>query len=113
MEVRDAGQAVHRLNELELVGGQVWANVWMTDCIARIEPSTGAVVGWIVLKGLRDGVPRCERGPREDVLNGVALDARNGRLYLTGKYWSRMFQVGVEPSDMGLQEARSVCFPKS
>lgn len=87
------GQPVERLNELEVVDGQVWANIWQTDVIARIDPATGEVVGWVDLGGLlrpedRDGV---------DVLNGIAYDPAGRRLFVTGKLWPTLFEIEVIP----------------
>ena len=87
------GQPVQRLNELEYVNGQVWANIWQTDIVARIDPATGAVVGWIDLTDLlpaedREGV---------DVLNGIAYDPVGKRLFVTGKLWPKLFEVEITP----------------
>ena len=90
VKVTDDGKEVIRLNELEYVNGEVFANVWMSDRIARIDPTTGRVTGWIDLTGL---LPPEERSGREDVLNGIAYDAANDRLFVTGKYWPRLFQI--------------------
>lgn len=80
-------QAVSNLNELEWVGGEIWANVWMTDRIARIDPKTGQIVGWILFTDL---VSTEQQGP-EDVLNGIAYDETGDRLYITGKLWSNIY----------------------
>jgi glutaminyl-peptide cyclotransferase len=80
---------VPRLNELEYVNGEVWANVWLTDEIVRIDPATGRVVGVIDLAGLR---PAAAAGA-DDVLNGIAYDAKNGRLFVTGKRWPTLFEI--------------------
>jgi glutamine cyclotransferase len=90
VKVTDAGKEVWRLNELEYVKGEVFANVWMSDRIARIDPATGRVTGWIDLTGL---LPPEERSGREDVLNGIAYDAATDRLLVTGKHWPRLFQI--------------------
>lgn len=90
--VRDRGVPVTRLNELELVDGQILANVWQTPWIARIDPRSGDVTGWI------DGTPLVEEIGSTDpdaVLNGIAVDARSGRLWMTGKRWPTMFEVRV------------------
>lgn len=86
-----AGQPVARLNELEWVAGEVWANVWQTDLIVRIEPSTGQVLGWIDLAGLLSDEDRAAQ--RVDVLNGIAHDAETGRLFVTGKWWPKLFEI--------------------
>ncbi|MEW5959309.1 MAG: glutaminyl-peptide cyclotransferase, partial [Chloroflexota bacterium] len=82
--VTDNGRAVPRLNELEYVRGEVFANIWQTDFIARIDPDTGRVVGWIDLTGLLRPEDRLEP---VDVLNGIAYDAATDRLFVTGKLW--------------------------
>lgn len=89
--VTDAGQRVGNLNELEYIDGVVWANVWQTDRIARIDPTTGAVTSWIDLSGL---LPAAERA-RADVLNGIAWDARGRRLFVTGKLWPKVFEIKI------------------
>jgi glutaminyl-peptide cyclotransferase len=90
--VRDGDLPVVRLNELEYVDGEIWANVWYDDRIVRIDPATGDVLGWIDLASL---YPPGERG-RENVLNGIAYDAGSGRLFVTGKNWPRLFEIEVE-----------------
>jgi glutamine cyclotransferase len=91
MLVRDGSTPVPNLNELEFVKGEIFANVWQTDRIARISPKTGQVTGWIDLAGLLD--PRDARGV--DVLNGIAYDAKNDRLFVTGKLWPRLFEIKI------------------
>lgn len=87
---------VGHLNELEYVRGEVWANVWQTEKIARIDPRTGYVVGWIDLAGLRDwGASRTD----EDVPNGIAFDQRGGRIFVTGKFWPKLFEIEIVPKD--------------
>ena len=87
MHVTDAGKPLSQINELEWVKGEIYANVWMTDRIARIDPATGAVRGWIDLTGLL-GKPHGEgRFGEPDVLNGIAYDAEGDRLFVTGKNW--------------------------
>ena len=88
--VYDNDGSVNRLNELEYVQGEIYANVWQTNCIARIDPQTGQVVGWIELKGLL--TPE-DRGEPVDVLNGIAYDAENTRLFVTGKLWPKLFEI--------------------
>jgi len=91
MEVFDKGGAVNRLNELEYIDGEIYANVWQTDRIAIIDAATGRVTGWIDLTGLL-GKEERRAGP-VDVLNGIAHDSRHGHLYVTGKLWPRLFQI--------------------
>jgi len=85
------GVPVTRLNELEWVKGEIYANVWMTSRIARIDPATGHVVGWIDLSGLLDVNKLPD--PSNDVLNGIAYDARHDRLFVTGKRWPKLFEI--------------------
>lgn len=93
VDVRSAGSRVSQLNELEWVKGEIWANVYMTDQIARIDPGTGEVVGWIDLAGI---LTRSERTGREDVLNGIAYDAAGDRIFVTGKLWPRLFEIRLK-----------------
>ncbi len=96
LTVTAGGKPVERLNELELVGGEIYANVWLTPYIARISPVTGAVTGWIDLSGLPRGVANL---PPEAVANGIAYDAAGDRLFVTGKYWPALYQIRLlEPS---------------
>lgn len=86
------GRPLGRLNELEFIDGEVWANIWQTDFIVRIDPSTGQVKGVVDLTGLlSDPV----RDPNDDVLNGIAWDAANKRLFVTGKNWPKLFEIKV------------------
>jgi len=92
-QVTDAGLPVTMLNELEYINGEVWANVWMTDRIARIDPATGRVTGWIDLTGLITPHPRLSDS--NAVLNGIAWDETEGRLFVTGKRWPALFEIEV------------------
>jgi len=85
------GVPVTRLNELEWVRGQIYANIWLTNRIARIDPASGHVTGWIDLTGLLD-VNRLP-DPGNDVLNGIAWDAAHDRLFVTGKRWPKLFEI--------------------
>jgi len=85
------GQPVNHLNELEWVKGEVYANVWQTDRIARIDPKSGHVVGWIDCAGLLS--PNDPVGGEGAVLNGIAYDAETGRLFVTGKLWPKLFEI--------------------
>jgi glutamine cyclotransferase len=91
--VRDGGRPVDDLNELEVVKGEILANVWQTPRIARISMKTGNVTQWIDLSGLLD--PRDAVGA--DVLNGIAYDAAGDRLFVTGKWWPKLFEIKVVP----------------
>jgi len=84
------GEPVKDLNELEWVKGEIYANVWQTDTIVRIDPATGKVVGWIDLKGL---LSPADRNDQTDVLNGIAYDAKGDRLFVTGKRWPKLFEI--------------------
>ena len=87
--VRDRGQAITRLNELEYVNGEIFANIWYTDRVARINPADGSVVGWIELNGLLTP----QDGSRADVLNGIAYDSATNRLFVTGQWWLKLFEI--------------------
>lgn len=86
------GKSVRYLNELEYIDGKIWANVYTTDTIVIIDPSSGKVTATVDCTGL---LPYSERTPRTDVLNGIAVD-KDGRIFLTGKYWPKMFEVVLE-----------------
>jgi glutaminyl-peptide cyclotransferase len=90
--VTDAGIIIRELNELEWVDGEIYANVWQTNFIARISPSSGRVLGWIDLTGLLS--PE-EHRAGADVLNGIAYDAAGKRLFVTGKLWPKVFEIGI------------------
>lgn len=92
IKVSDRNRSIDKLNELEYVKGEIFANVWMSDRIARISPQTGAVLGWIDLTGIIDPLPL----PKQDaVLNGIAYDETEDRLFVTGKLWSKLFEIEV------------------
>lgn len=88
VQVHDENGPVARLNELEYIDGLVYANVWLTDRIAIIDPETGQVAAWIDLTGLLD-----EPTGSEDVLNGIAYDVQGDRLFVTGKWWPRLYEI--------------------
>lgn len=90
----DHGIPVTQLNELEYIQGQIYANVWQTDKIARISPRTGKVLGWIDLSGI---LPASARDSPDAVLNGIAYDAHNDRIFITGKLWPKLFEIKVVP----------------
>jgi glutamine cyclotransferase len=90
--VGDGGSTVAEINELEYVQGEIYANIWHADRIARIDPQTGRIVGWIDLTGL---LSRGEVHDEEAVLNGIAYDETNGRLFVTGKLWPKLFEIRV------------------
>ncbi len=91
VSVSSSAGPLQRINELEYIDGEVWANVWLTDRIARINPATGNVTGWIELQGLL--TPE-EAGPA-NVLNGIAWDAEGERLFVTGKWWPWVFEIRI------------------
>jgi glutamine cyclotransferase len=91
IEVRDDGVPLTRLNELEYVEGEIWANIWYDDRIARISPADGRVLGFIDLSSL---YPQSARGS-EAVLNGIAYDAAAKRLFVTGKNWPQLYELEV------------------
>jgi glutaminyl-peptide cyclotransferase len=93
--VKDRGTPVTQLNELEFIHGEIYANIWHSDRIARISPSTGRVLGWIDLTGL---LPANARSNPEAVLNGIAYDATHDRLFVTGKLWPKLFEIKVVPA---------------
>ncbi len=90
LKVTDGGKPMVELNELEFVEGEIFANVWQTDRIARISPRTGKVLGWIDLQGLLS--PMYQRHP-DAVLNGIAYDAATKRLFVTGKLWPNIYEI--------------------
>ena len=93
MEVYNEQGAVNNINELELIKGKIYANVWQTDDIIIIDPQTGKVLGQINLKGI---LKSSEKNRRTDVLNGIAYDQENDRIFVTGKYWSRLFEIRIK-----------------
>jgi glutaminyl-peptide cyclotransferase len=93
LEVFDGNEPVEYLNELELVDGKIYANVWMQDRIAIIQPDSGQVTGWIDLAGLISRMPPMPAEPLRPVLNGIAYDATGRRLFVTGKLWPKVFEV--------------------
>ncbi len=94
LKVHDGARPVAQLNELEFVEGEIFANVWQTDRIARISPRTGEVLGWIDLTGLLSPLYHVSS---DAVLNGIAYDAQNKRLFVTGKLWPTIFQIQLIP----------------
>lgn len=92
--VRDGERQIEMLNEMECVRGEILANVWQTDRIARISPADGRVLGWIDAAGL---LTPGERAQNADVLNGIAYDAKQNRLFVTGKLWPKLFEIKLVP----------------
>ncbi|KAH7416464.1 hypothetical protein KP509_14G092800 [Ceratopteris richardii] len=100
--VKDQDREIHLLNELEYIDGELWANVWMTDCIVRISPLDGKVLGWVLLHELRNKLLAGNKGM--DVLNGIAWDLDSNRLF--GKYWPKLYEIKVRPHSEELQDRR-------
>ena len=94
IRVKDNGNPVNQLNELEFIKGKVYANVYLTSRIAIISPETGEVTGWIDLQGLVD---REDQLGDVDVLNGIAYDADKDLLIVTGKFWPELFEIKIQP----------------
>jgi glutamine cyclotransferase len=97
IDVTEAGRPLDRLNELEWINGEIFANVWQTDRVVRIDPATGRVRGVIDFTGL---LPAAERAGT-DVLNGLAYESETGRLLVTGKWWPRIYEVKVKEKVSG------------
>lgn len=95
VQVKDGGTPITQLNELEFIHGEIYANIWHADRIARISPATGQVLGWIDLSGL---LPASQRSSAEAVLNGIAYDTAHDRLFVTGKLWPKIFEIKVVPA---------------
>ncbi len=92
LAVKDGSSKVSNLNELEWIDGQIFANIYQTDRIARISPESGQVTGWLDLAGLKNQLTRPNHA---DVLNGIAYDPATRHLLITGKYWPQMFEIAV------------------
>ncbi|HEU0184832.1 MAG TPA: glutaminyl-peptide cyclotransferase [Blastocatellia bacterium] len=88
--VQDGGRDVTQLNELEYIKGEIYANIWMQDRIARIDPQNGKVKAWIDMSGILPPQARSDPGA---VLNGIAYDESSDRLFVTGKYWPKLFEI--------------------
>ncbi len=91
--VTDSGAPVENINELVMIEGEVYANIWQSDEIVIIDPQTGRVTGRVDMRGLLSEQERA----RVDVLNGIAWDARTNRLFVTGKLWPRLFEIRLVP----------------
>jgi glutamine cyclotransferase len=96
IDVYDGARSVWNLNELEVIDDEIWANIWQTHRIARIDPETGQVTGWIDLTGLLSEQDRGRH--RVDVLNGIAHDPETDRLFVTGKLWPKLFEIELVPT---------------
>jgi glutaminyl-peptide cyclotransferase len=93
IKVTVGGEPLRQLNELEAVKGEIFANIWMTDYVARIAPATGRVTGYIDLRGLLSAAERARVDADGGVLNGIAYDAEHDRLFVTGKLWPKVFEI--------------------
>jgi glutamine cyclotransferase len=91
--VTDAGQPVDQINELEYIKGEIWANIWQEEKIARIDPRTGKINSWLDMRGLLSVM----ESVGTDVLNGIAYDAKTDRIFVTGKFWPKVFEITVGP----------------
>ncbi len=94
LPVYDRGRPVAGLNELEWIDGEIWANLWTEDRLARIDPESGQVLRFVDLTGL---LPASARRADTDVLNGIAWDAESRRLFVTGKKWPTLFEIKIAP----------------
>jgi glutaminyl-peptide cyclotransferase len=94
IKVAVGDRPVDSLNELEYIKGEIFANVWKSNIIMRIDPATGQVKGVIDLTGL---LAQEDRDLGTDVLNGIAYDAKGGRLFVTGKHWPKLFEIRLKP----------------
>jgi glutaminyl-peptide cyclotransferase len=91
--VKDGNQSIVNINELEYINGDVYANIWMTNKIAIINPQTGQVKGWIDLSGIYQPTGY------DSVLNGIAYDQRTSRLFVTGKNWPNLYEITIKPAN--------------
>ena len=90
------GKSLRNINELEWIDGKIWANVYITDMIVIIDPETGNVEGVVDCTGL---LPDSLKDEYTDVLNGIAVDPSNGRIYVTGKYWKRLYEIRIKEKE--------------
>lgn len=121
VDVHDSDRVLPWLNELEYIemdgpgSAEIWANLWQTECIVRVNMTSGRVTHWVIMHGLRDELARRPGSGGLDVLNGIAWDKWGRRLFVTGKKWPAIFQIQVSPqaSSGGLTvaQARTKCWP--
>ena len=97
LQVTDQGQPVTMINELEFIEGELFANIWLTTTIARIDPQTGAVTGWLDLEPLLEDFSNIRQSI--DVLNGIAYNQDTQQIFVTGKYWPRIFEIQILESN--------------
>jgi glutamine cyclotransferase len=93
IDVKLGGRTVNYINELEWIDGKIWANVYVSDAVVIIDPESGDVTGVVDLRGI---LPDEDRRPYTDVLNGIAYDAQGKRIFVTGKYWSKLFEIEIK-----------------
>jgi glutamine cyclotransferase len=93
LEVYDNEKKLDQLNELEYINGEIWANIWQTDLIARIDPKSGKVNSYVDLAAIFPQSKRDEAGA--DVLNGIAFDPDGGRIFVTGKRWPLLYEIKI------------------
>jgi glutamine cyclotransferase len=86
------GQPLNHINELEWVDGYIWANIYLTDSIVKINPETGVVEGYVDLPALRQ---KLVNNPEAEAFNGVAYNSENGHFYVTGKDWNKLFEIEI------------------
>ncbi|KAL0289577.1 UNVERIFIED_CONTAM: Glutaminyl-peptide cyclotransferase [Sesamum angustifolium] len=109
--VKYKGGEVHNLNELEYVNGEVWANVWQTDCIARLSSQDGVVLGWVYLPNLREELVAAGN-MGIDVLNGIAWDEEQNRIFVTGKLWPKLYEIKLHPVEQpSHDDIKRLCMP--
>jgi glutamine cyclotransferase len=101
--VHDDNGPIQQVNELEWVGGEIYSNVWQTDQMLRISPADGRVIARVNLAGLLSGADRSER---VDVLNGIAYDAVGKRLFVTGKWWPKIFEIQIVPKNIAPKKTK-------
>ncbi len=101
--VKDENRIIDQLNELEFIKGEIYANVWHSDMVARISPQDGHVIAWIDLSRL---LPDDQKVNAESVLNGIAYDTKHDRLFVTGKQWPMVFEIKVVPLNPGKPRPR-------
>ena len=97
LEVFDGDRPLENLNELEFINGKIYANVSLQDRIAIIQPNSGSVTGWVDLAGLKSRMPPLPQEPLRPALNGIAYDAEEERLFVTGKLWPKVFEIRLRP----------------
>jgi glutaminyl-peptide cyclotransferase len=100
IQVKERDSTVWMLNELEWVRGELWANIYQTNFIARIDPTSGRIVGWIDVGNLLDSSQKKDVIERGGVANGIAFDSATNRLFVTGKLWPRLFEISVPPGSL-------------